>query len=100
MEKLQFRGLRRYYNYCKMNIGLIFRVCIVAILSTSGLNGQHFEFEFGQETNWNNLVPDIKNTHKTIKWINVNTLEETWATNEEGVVCFGEPIGVVRSEKQ
>ena len=100
MEKLPFRGLHRYYNYCKMNIGLIFRVYVVAMLSTCGLYGQHFEFEFGQETNWNNLVPDIKNTHKTIKWINVNTLEETWATNKEGVVCFGEPIGVVRSEKQ
>ena len=41
-----------------------------------------------------NLLAEI------IKWLNVNTNEDTWAHNEEGIVCYGEPIGVVRSEKQ
>lgn len=81
-------------------MGLILRLCIVVLFGSYGLNGQHFEFEFGQETNWNSLVPEVTTNHKKIKWINVNTIENTWATNEEGVICFGKPIGVVRSEKQ
>ncbi len=61
---------------------------------------EDFEFEFGEETTWTDLMSNEDADRRMIKWINVNTTEETWAKNEEGVVCFGDPIGVVRSEKQ
>ncbi len=59
-----------------------------------------FEFEFGEESKWTDLMSHEDADRRVITWVNVNTTEETWANNEEGVVCFGNPIGVVRSEKQ
>jgi hypothetical protein len=61
---------------------------------------EDFEFEFGEETTWTDLISHEEAAGRVIKWVNVNTTEETWAKNEEGIVCFGNPIGVVRSEKQ
>jgi len=59
-----------------------------------------FEFEFGEEVTWTDLLSGEDADRRIIKWVNVNTTEETWAKNKEGVVCFGNPIGVVKSEKQ
>ena len=71
---------------------------LMVFLSAFQLAAQHFEFEFGQETSMENFYGHEKIPYDTIKWINVNTLDSTWARNEEGLVCFGLPIGVVRSE--
>lgn len=62
--------------------------------------GQDFQFEFGQETSWSDIGPGHEAAYHNINWINVNTTQDTWAKNQEGVICFGKPIGVVRSEKQ
>jgi hypothetical protein len=37
---------------------------------------------------------------ETIKWIRVNTDEETWTLKKDELICSGHPIGVMRSEKQ
>lgn len=59
-----------------------------------------FEFEFGTEANWEEI--DTKNSarHIPIKWLNVNTQENTWAIDNGVLICLGNPIGVVRSQKQ
>lgn len=33
-------------------------------------------------------------------WVNVNTAEDTWSVKDGLLVCTGQPIGVMRSEKQ
>ena len=33
-------------------------------------------------------------------WVNVNTAEDTWSVKDGLLVCSGQPIGVMRSEKQ
>jgi len=71
---------------------------LIVFLSSFLLSAQHFEFEFGQETTANKLYNQEEMPYSDIKWINVNTFDSTWAKNEEGLVCFGQPIGVVRSE--
>jgi hypothetical protein len=37
---------------------------------------------------------------ETIKWIRVNTDEDTWKIKKDELICSGHPIGVMRSEKQ
>ena len=61
---------------------------------------QHFEFEFGKELAWENAYSGQLQPGQLIKWVNVNTEADTWVANEQGVICYGNPIGVVRSEKQ
>ena len=61
---------------------------------------QAFKFEFGLESNWKFLSLEKAAAYDTIQWVNVNTNEDTWARNDEGIVCYGNPIGVVRSQKQ
>jgi hypothetical protein len=60
----------------------------------------NFEFEFGEESSWNEVLTVNSTPRRMIKWINVNTNVDTWANSEEGIICYGNPIGVVRSEKE
>lgn len=59
----------------------------------------NFQFEFGKT---NDLAYSTKPSSKgkSLKWINVNTNNSTWSVQGENLVCSGQPIGVVRSEKQ
>lgn len=59
-----------------------------------------FEFSFGTEINSNDLLFNPSTKEETIKWINVNTTDSTWKNVGDELVCFGNPIGVVRSEKK
>lgn len=65
------------------------------------LNAQHphFEFEFGSQVGASDLLFDESPDEEIITWINVNTEDSTWKNNGEELICFGNPIGVVRSEK-
>lgn len=78
----------------------MFCVAVITVLPSVILCQEpSFEFEFGEEVQLMDLLSGEEANRGVIKWINVNTTEETWAKNEEGVVCFGNPIGVVKSEK-
>ena len=46
------------------------------------------------------LTSGSKNKGNSINWINVNTSPETWVRNKDLLICSGQPIGVMRSEKQ
>jgi len=59
-----------------------------------------FEFEFGEAISWESVYSGQHFPGETIKWINVNTTPETWSADGQQVICYGNPIGVVRSEKQ
>jgi hypothetical protein len=43
---------------------------------------------------------DLFNGHDLTNWTDVNTSPETWVVQDELLVCEGNPIGVMRSEKQ
>ena len=55
---------------------------------------------FGTELKINQVDPGSKNKAIPIKWINVNTDPDTWKKNKDLLICSGQPIGVMRSEKQ
>ena len=59
-----------------------------------------FEFGFGAEINSNDILFNENAKEEEIKWINVNTEDNTWKNNGDELICYGNPIGVVRSEKK
>ena len=73
---------------------------IMALLGLSNTFGQEIMFEFGQEMGLEKYISNGEGEDASIKWINVNTEEDTWSQQDSILVCEGLPIGVVRSEKQ
>jgi hypothetical protein len=59
-----------------------------------------FEFEFGELMSIENVVAGSKKKGTPLKWINVNTEKDTWSKRGKELICMGNPIGVMRSEKQ
>ena len=56
------------------------------------------QLEFGTITSLNAPVPDKP---VPLKWVNVNTADDTWTVKNDGMlISTGLPIGVMRSEKQ
>ena len=43
---------------------------------------------------------DLFNGKDLTGWVNVNTDPDTWSVKDGVLVCKGQPIGVMRSEKQ
>ncbi len=87
-------------NYLKTK--MIQSVAILATVFANHSNGQvtPFKFDFGTTETSNSLILGIEGSKETIGWVNVNTEESTWENRGELLVCTGNPIGVVRSEKQ
>lgn len=69
-------------------------------LMTGSINAQQPLFQFGEEMNYKQIILDKKVKGKPIQWFQVNTEENTWEVKGDELVCSGNPIGVVRSEKK
>ncbi len=54
----------------------------------------------GQESSCPLGFKDLFNGKNLTGWVNVNTSKDTWKVNDGLLICFGHPIGVMRSEKQ
>lgn len=80
---------------------IVFLFLTSAILGFHTSNAQHssFNFQFGSEVTSEQLLFDASPNEKIITWINVNTEDSTWQQNGDELICYGNPIGVVRSEK-
>ncbi len=82
---------------------LAIHVIVIAVLvlnSSYLLNAQSITVVFGSELELGMARSGTKNIRKPINWINVNTNPDTWKTNKDLLICTGQPIGVMRSEKQ
>lgn len=55
---------------------------------------------FGSEVKLNQVLSSKKAKEEPITWINVNTEPQTWRKEKDLLICSGQPIGVMRSEKQ
>jgi hypothetical protein len=78
------------------------QLCISLLLGIQSLSfAQNFLFEFGKEIPLKNITSALNEKEPALRWINVNTATTTWSKLEGGVlVCSGNPIGVIRTEKQ
>lgn len=74
---------------------------IICLVFVAGIvNAQAPLFKFGEVVSWNKVVDVKKATGENIQWIQVNTKAETWEKKGDELVCYGQPIGVIRSEKK
>lgn len=56
--------------------------------------------EFGTITKLDDINSSAKKKPTALKWVNVNTAEDTWTVKNDTLYSTGLPIGVMRSEKQ
>lgn len=73
---------------------------IILVLLAGFVSAQEPLFGFGEELPWSIVVDGEKAKGEQIRWIQVNTKSETWQKNGKELICFGLPIGVIRSEKK
>lgn len=57
-------------------------------------------FSFGEVVQNSQVIPGKKIKGEQIKWFQVNTEDSTWQMKKDELICFGHPIGVIRSEKK
>ena len=56
--------------------------------------------KFGKALDSQRFFLKSKEKYEPLQWINVNTAPDTWYLQKDILVCSGQPIGVMRSEKQ
>ncbi len=71
-------------------------ICLISCVCISF--AQEPDIIFGTENSLDSIASE--SNAKSINWININTDEDTWRTEDELLICKGLPIGVMRSEKQ
>ena len=64
------------------------------------INAQQPLFKFGEEMKYQQIIPGKKVKSEPVNWVQVNTEEDTWKVKGDELICSGNPIGVVRSEKK
>src|SRR5690606_10567201 len=80
---------------------VLLKSAVLLLMSFAGVvHAQTKAIEFGTEVQFDNLISEKKSKGEPIKWINVNTDPDTWRTEKDLLICTGNPIGVMRSEKQ
>ena len=84
----------------KVVVAQICTTLLLGLNSYSHAQNPEFEFEFGKVTSLENVISETSDKDKSVKWVNVNTVDSTWSVQDGVLVCSGQPIGVVRSEKQ
>jgi hypothetical protein len=73
-------------------------IVFFATINQAHAQNPKFEFDFGSVVSSDKLLLEDA-ADQSIKWVNVNTEKDTWKKNEDQLICHGNPIGVVRSEK-
>ena len=73
---------------------------VLFIFASINTWSQRPAIEFGKAVIIKGMTPITQDQNTPLKWINVNTAVDTWSKKRELLVCSGNPIGVMRSEKQ
>ena len=88
-------------NSLKVLIPILYVFTMLVTFNFSYAQNPRFGFEFGKTSSKENITTVTATSEAPVKWLNVNTINSTWSVGEDGVlICSGQPIGVVRSEKQ
>lgn len=69
---------------------------LMVLICASMSYGQTGTIQFGKEIIQNG---NKGQKSKDIQWVNVNTNPDTWKRDKDLLICSGNPIGVIRSEK-
>lgn len=74
-------------------------MAFLCVISSVGF-AQDYTLEFGSEIPLESAISVTEDPAVPIRWINVNTADDTWSVKDGELVSTGLPIGVMRSEKQ
>ncbi|GAA5220132.1 3-keto-disaccharide hydrolase [Membranihabitans marinus] len=81
---------------------MVYKIFITSIILASFIQiaeSQTELFQFGEVLPLNSSL-DLQPIEKeTISWFNVNTTPATWRLEDSILICSGDPIGVVRSQR-
>jgi len=61
---------------------------------------QEAKISFGKSASLYKAIFKTREKEMPLLWMNVNTAPDTWHVEKDILVCSGQPIGVMRSEKQ
>jgi hypothetical protein len=76
-------------------------VCLILFICTrSEIFSQDPAIFFGKAVTSGKIFSKSKERERPLRWINVNTASDTWRLQKDLLICSGQPIGVMRSEKQ
>jgi len=73
---------------------------LVWIFFVGAVSAQQPFLKFGEEVGLEKIIQGKKAKGLPVRWIQVNTEKETWKLNGNELICSGQPIGVIRSEKK
>lgn len=73
---------------------------IALVFWTGILSAQEMLFSFGHEMDYQKAISGENQEGDAINWIQVNTESETWKKTGDELICYGHPIGVIRSENK
>lgn len=77
---------------------LLFILFLAFVSQKSGAQSKNISF--GKEVSYGKYISGTGEKDKPVNWINVNTAPDTWHTEKDLLICSGQPIGVMRSEKK
>jgi hypothetical protein len=76
-------------------------MCLLLLAECLSAQSAKPMFEFGTLMSYDHIAYNRKDKGSPLKWYDVNTSKETWSVRKDGsLISTGNPIGVVRSEKQ
>ena len=75
---------------------ILLMTMLMAVMS----NARESLFHFGEENTWPEFVQGSLANAELVEWIQVNTRSDTWKLSEKELICYGQPIGVIRSAKK
>jgi hypothetical protein len=75
----------------KSNTGIKSMIIFVSMMLPASITAQQYEALVFQ---------DLFNGQDLSGWIDVNTSEKTWKVNDGILICTGNPIGVMRTDRQ
>ena len=82
---------------------LSFNLLIICLLfQTYGFSQKQesYQIRFGELISYEKILLSQTSKNPLLRWIDVNTSPDTWRVEKDILVCSGEPIGVMRSERQ
>jgi hypothetical protein len=80
---------------------VIVTLCVIVSAGVGKYScAQDTKIMFGKAVSLQKAISKTREKDKPLMWKNVNTASDTWLLQKEILVCSGQPIGVIRSEKQ
>jgi hypothetical protein len=85
-----------------MNVKLYLIWIFLLVIQSNAIYAQELVCTFGNETSFYSSISNKRQKQKgePISWFQVNTSKNTWELKGKTLVCKGQPIGVIRSEKK